>query len=193
MKNRSRVISGCIFLLHLVFASDIYQSIRVFKPTIGTINTIGSLGIPLDHMTGKKGVFIDLTVTEDETIELLSKGIQLDILIPDLTAHYKSRNRPEMNRDFPLGSMQGNYTWDELNTRFDELQASYPSIISERIVIGQSIEERDIWVFKVSDNPNDNEDEPEVLFTGLTHAREPLSMMNLFYFAHWLCKIIILI
>ena len=68
MKNRSTVISGCIFLLHLVFASDIYQSIRVFEPTIETINIIGSLGIPLDHMTGKKGVFIDLTVTEDETI-----------------------------------------------------------------------------------------------------------------------------
>ena len=111
MKNRSGVISGCIFLLHLVFASDIYQSIRVFEPTIETINIIGSLGIPLDHMTGKKGVFIDLTVTEDETIELLSRGIQLDILIPDLTAHYKSRNRPAMTRDFPLGSMQGNYTW----------------------------------------------------------------------------------
>ena len=188
MKNRSRVISGCIFLLHLVFASDIYQSIRVFEPTIETINIIGSLGIPLDHMTGKKGVFIDLTVTEDETIELLSRGIQLDILIPDLTAHYKSRNRPAMNRDFPLGSMQGNYTWDELNTRFDELQASYPSIISERVVIGQSIEERDIWAFKVSDNPNDNEDEPEVLYTALTHAREPVSMMNLFYFVQMLAE-----
>ncbi|HIB05263.1 MAG TPA: hypothetical protein EYO18_05995, partial [Candidatus Marinimicrobia bacterium] len=164
MKNRSRVISGCIFLLHLVFASDIYQSIRVFEPTIETINIIGRLGIPLDHMTGKKGVFIDLTVTEDETIELLSRGIQLDILIPDLTAHYKSRNRPAMTRDFPLGSMQGNYTWDELNTRFDELQATYPNIISERIIIGESIEERDIWAFKVSDNPNDDEDEPEVLY-----------------------------
>ena len=109
MKIRSRVISGCIFLLHLGLASDIYQSIRVFEPTIWTINTIGSLGIPLDHMTGKKGVFIDLTVTEDETIELLSRGIQLDILVPDLTAHYKSRNRPEMNRDFPLGSMPVSY------------------------------------------------------------------------------------
>jgi len=188
MKNRSRVISGCIFLLHLVFASDIYQSIRVFEPTIETINIIGSLGIPLDHMTGKKGVFIDLTVTEDETIELLSRGIQLDILILDLTAHYKSRNRPALTRDFPLGSMQGNYTWDELNARFDELQAAYPSIISERVVIDQSIEERDIWAFKVSDNPNDDEDEPEVLYTALTHAREPVSMMNLFYFVQLLAE-----
>ncbi len=188
MKNQSKVISGCIILLHLVFASDIYQSIRVFEPTIETINTIGSLGIPLDHMTGKKDVFIDLTVNEDETIELLSLGIKLDILIPDLTAHYKSRNRSTISREFPLGSMQGNYTWDELNERFDELQSAYLNLISERIVIGQSIEGRDIWAFKVSDNPNNDEDEPEVLYTGLTHSREPLSMMNLFYFVQQLVE-----
>ena len=188
MKNQSKVISGCIILLHLVFASDIYQSIRVFEPTIETINTIGSLGIPLDHMTGKKDVFIDLTVNEDETIELLSLGIKLDILIPDLTAHYKSRNRSTISREFPLGSMQGNYTWDELNERFDELQSAYLNLISERIIIGQSIEGRDIWAFKVSDNPNNDEDEPEVLYTGLTHSREPLSMMNLFYFVQQLVE-----
>ena len=188
MKNKSSVISGCLFLLHLVFASDIYQSIRVFEPTIETINTIGSLGIPLDHMRGKKDVFIDLTVNEDETIELLSLGIKLEILIPDLTAHYKSRNRSTISREFPLGSMQGNYTWDELNVRFDELQSAYPNLISERIIIGQSIEGRDIWAFKVSDNPNNDEDEPEVLYTGLTHSREPLSMMNLFYFVQQLVE-----
>ena len=28
----------------------------------------------------------------------------------------------------------------------------------------------------------------EVLYTGLTHAREPLSMMNLFYFVQLLCE-----
>ena len=39
-----------------------------------------------------------------------------------------------------------------------------------------------------SDNPNDDENEPEVLFTGLTHSREPLSMMNLFYFVQQLVE-----
>ena len=77
--------------------------------------------------------------------------------------------------------MQGNYTWDEINIRFDELLELYPNIISAKFVLGQSIEGRDIWAFKVSDNPNDNENEPEVLYTSLIHAREPLSMMNLFY------------
>ena len=77
--------------------------------------------------------------------------------------------------------MLGNYTWDELNERFDILQEQYSEIISERFIIGQSLEGNDIWAFKVSDNPNDNENEPELLLTGLIHAREPLSMMNIFY------------
>ena len=169
-------------------AKEVYQSIRVYHPNLETIKTIGSLGIPLDHVSGKEGVFLDLTATESETIELISRDIELEVLIEDLTSYYKARNRPATNHDFPLGSMQGNYTLDELNERFDELQAQYPNIISNRVIIGESVEGRDIWAFKVSDNPNVDEDEPEVLYTALTHSREPLGMMNLIYFVQLLAE-----
>ena len=97
-------------------------------------------------------------------------------------------NRPAIERYFPLGSMQGNYTWDELNDRFDELQNQYSAIMTDRLIIGESMDDHDNWAFKVSDNPNEDEEEPEVLYTGLTHAREPVGMMNLFYFVHLLCE-----
>ena len=188
MKNISGLLPRCIFLFHLVSAADIYQSIRLYNPTIENIEIIAKEGIPLDHLTGKKGVFLNLITTKDQTIKLMSKGLQIDVIVSDLTKHYRSRNNSAVNRDFPLGSMQGNYTWDELNIRFNELQSTYPNLISNRTVIGQSTEGRDIWAFKVSDNPNDDENEPEVLFTGLTHSREPLSMMNLFYFVQQLVE-----
>ena len=188
MKKYLPLLYVLAILNSFIFSKDIYQSIRVYQPTPETIEVIGRMGIPLDHISGKPGIFLDLTVREDETIELIARGIELDILINDLTSYYKARNRPAINRDFPLGSMQGNYTWDELNERFDELHSLYPDNISERVVIGQSIEGRDIWAFKVSDNPNDDEDEPEVLYTGLTHSREPLGMMNLIYFVQLLAE-----
>ena len=172
----------------LIFGKDIYQSIRLYDPSPSNIAIVASQGIPLDHIGGKRDVYIDLTCTKNQTTYLLSKGLELDILVPDLTSFYRERNRPAVSRNFPLGSMQGNYTWDELNNRFDELLNLYSNIISERLVIGQSIEGRDIWAFKISDNPNVDEDEPEVLFTSLIHAREPLSMMNLFYFAQKLAE-----
>ena len=133
-------------------------------------------------------MYLDLTCTKYQSQQLIAKGLEIEVLIPDLTSFYKERNRPAVSRDFPLGSMQGNYTWDELNNRFDELLSLYPNIISERLVIGQSIEGRDIWAFKISDNPNIDEDEPEVLYTSLIHAREPVSMMSLFYFTQHLAE-----
>ena len=180
----------CVLALlnSFLVAKEVYQSIRVYHPNLKTIKTIGSLGIPLDHVSGKEGVFLDLTVTESETFELISRDIELEVLIEDLTSYYKARNRPATNHDFPLGSMQGNYTLDELNERFDELQAQYPNIISNKVIIGESVEGRDIWAFKVSDNPNIDEDEPEVLYTALTHSREPLGMMNLIYFVQLLAE-----
>ena len=188
MKKQMPLLCVLALLNSFLVAKEVYQSIRVYHPNLKTIKTIGSLGIPLDHISGKEGVFLDLTVAESETIELISRGIELEVLIEDLTSYYKARNRPATNHDFPLGSMQGNYTLDELNERFDELQAQYPNIISNKVIIGESVEGRDIWAFKVSDNPNIDEDEPEVLYTALTHSREPLGMMNLIYFVQLLAE-----
>ena len=177
-----------LFLSQFSIASDIYQSIRVFNPSNERLELISKVGIPLEHISGKKGIYIDLTAREEQTIELMSLGLDPEILIPDLTSYYLERNQPASQREFPLGSMMGNYTWGELNDRFDELQEAYPGIISPRLIIGESVEGRDIWAFKVSDNPNEDENEPEVLYTSLTHSREPLGMMNLFYFVQSLAE-----
>jgi len=185
------IIKYCIYFLiffEFIYSQETFQSVRVFNPNSETLDIIGSNGIPLDHITGKKNIYIDITATETQVEKLLDNGLILEILIDDLTSHYLNQNIPAVSRDFPLGSMQGNYTLDELNNRFDELQNQYPDIISNKYVISQSIEGRDIWAFKVSDNPEQNEDEPEVLFTALTHSREPLGMMNLIYFVQKLCE-----
>ena len=137
----------------------------------------------------RSGAYLDLVVSEQEKLILEDLDLFFEVLIDDLTLYYKDRNIPVSNeRNFPLGSMQGNYTWSELNQRHEELKNMYPEIISEKIILGQSYEGNDIWAFKISDNVNEDEDEPEVLYTGLTHAREPLSMMNLFYFVQNLAE-----
>ena len=177
-----------VTLLLTVNAQEIFQSVRVWGPTPEVIKLIAEQGIPMDHTVGKPGIFLDLTVSEDERVTLMSTGLDVEILIPNLTRYYQEMNQPAIERDFPLGSMQGNYTWDELNDHFDELRTQYTPIMTDRIIIGESMDGHDIWAFKVSDNPNEDEEEPEVLYTGLTHAREPVGMMNLFYFVQLLCE-----
>lgn len=55
-------------------------------------------------------------------------------------------------------------TLAEMEAYLDAVAAAHPDIVAPKIVIGQSIEGRDIWAIKISDNPEIDEDEPEVLF-----------------------------
>ena len=185
-----RVISVYfIITIHLLSAGDyIYQEIRVFHSDPSTLQSLNNLGIPLDHVRKNKDESLDLVVTVEEAYALLKIGIPFDVLQHDLTEYFVSRSNPDIERDFPLGSMLGNYTLLQAEAQMDTLRNLYPDFVSQKDSIGTTIEGRTIWALKVSDNPGIDEDEPEVLYTGLTHAREPLSMMNLFYFIRWLCE-----
>ena len=151
-------------------------------------NQLLELGIPLDHYQKNKDNSLDIILSTSEIGILMNNGIEFEVIQDDITNYYLSRSRPSINRDFSLGSMLGNYTLQEAINQMDTLSILYPNFVSEKDSIGTSFEGRTIWAFKLSDNPAIDENEPEVLYTGLTHAREPLSMMNLFYFANWLCE-----
>lgn len=178
-----------IITIHLVSAAEnIYQEIRVFHADPSTLQSLNNLGIPLDHVRKNKDESLDVVVTMEEAHALLEIGILFDVRQHDLTEYFVTRSMPGIERDFPLGSMLGNYTLLEAIAQMDTLRNMYSDFVSEKDSIGTSIEGRTIWAFKVSDYPSVDEDEPEVLYTGLTHAREPVSMMNLFFFVRWLCE-----
>jgi len=175
-------------LVGVVHSVDIYQKIRVYGTDKSTLNILHDAGIPLDHVHTKKDVFIDVTVRNDQITLLEENGLTYEVLIDDVSQYFLDRNVLAVKRDFELGSMMGNYTFNEVVEKMDSLASLYPAIVSVKESIGTSIEGRTIWAFKVSDIPNQNESEPEILYTGLTHAREPLGMMNQFYFVDWLCE-----
>ena len=178
-----------IITIHLLSAADnFYQEIRVFHADSSILQSLNNLGIPLDHVRKNKDESLDVVVTMEEAHALLEIGIPFDVRQHDLTEYFVTRSMPGIERDFPLGSMLGNYTLLEAIAQMDTLRNMYPDFVSEKDSIGTSIEGRTIWAFKVSDYPSVDEDEPEVLYTGLTHAREPVSMMNLFFFVRWLCE-----
>ncbi len=82
-------------IFNLVCANEIYQSIRVFQSSDQDIEIIANFAIHLDHVSGKQGIYIDLVATEDQVSSLLIEGLDDEILVPDLTEYYKSRNIPE--------------------------------------------------------------------------------------------------
>jgi carboxypeptidase T len=153
----------------------------------------------------KDGYFIG--EFDNENIKKLSAaGLSYHYLIEDLQEYYiNDRNNPKIENvnscfpglayypsveNFSLGSMAGYYTLDEVITELDNMYSLFPEIITEKVQIGTSvsIEGRPIYWLKISDNPNDNEDEPQVLYTAIHHSQEPASIHQLIHFMYYLLE-----
>ena len=176
-----------VILAAMLPASEIYKQVRVHSDTPQTISTLQESGLDIDHSYREPGKWIEFAVSVSRIHLLDETHLHYDIIHEDLEQFYASRLDSDYeSRDFDLGSMGGYYTFAEIEEHLDELYSQYPELITEKFSLGQTLEGRDIWMVKVSDNPEVDEDEPEMLYTGLHHAREPMSYMNLFYFMYWL-------
>jgi hypothetical protein len=108
----------------------------------------------------------------------------------DLAAFYAARleQRAELRGTPPLGawltppfgsgSMGGYYTYAEVVSVLDQIHAAYPALTTAKTGIGTTHEQRTLWALKISDNPGVDENEPEVRFDAMHHAREPQSMQS---------------
>ena len=190
MKKILIIISFLSFLFShsdsISHSYSIYKEIKIYNNNLYNHQTLNSLGIDVDHIY-KADDYIQFVINEHDLNKLVSANIEFDIIHQDIEEFYKSRLiQNYSSRDFNYGSMGGYYNFEEIEQNLDELTNLYPSIISNKVSIGLSLEGRIIWAIKVSDNPNIDESEPQALYTGLHHSREPMSYMNLFYFMHWL-------
>ncbi|HET9224220.1 MAG TPA: M14 family zinc carboxypeptidase, partial [Roseiflexaceae bacterium] len=86
---------------------------------------------------------------------------------------------PAVPLAFP--SADANYhDYAEMSSEIQAVANANPSLVS-RFSIGNSFENRAIWAVKISDNVATDENEPEVLFVGLHHAREHLTVEMTLY------------
>src|SRR3990167_4545160 len=84
--------------------------------------------------------------------------------------------------------MGGFYTFNEVVAQLDTMRLLYPNLITVKDSTGSSIEGRTIWAVKISDNPDVNENEPQVFYNALTHANEQQGMMTVLYFMYYLLE-----
>ncbi len=180
-----------------------YSQVRVYITSKSDINSLAQAGLAVDHID-YRGTYFDVVLNDDEVAILKNTGRRYDVQIDDLEAEYRSR--PQMSRaetkaleaqmsqlyttpsNFHFGSMGGYLTFAEVVTELDNMRALYPNLISVRQSLGTSLESRDIWMVKISDNPDADESEQEILYTGLHHAREPQGMTTLIYFMWYMLE-----
>lgn len=86
----------------------------------------------------------------------------------------------EARRAWDAGEREAYHDYDALTTELQTIHADYPDI-TELFSIGQSVQGRELWMMKVSDNPELDEAEPEFLYSATMHGDEPVGTeMNIY-------------
>ena len=197
---------GLIVALALYFIcgfsqSPTYSRIRVYCNEKESMD-LAKAGIDITEGTIKFGTFIINDFTETEIAEISSLGLTYDVLIEDVNKHYIDQNKGKSTNvddykgasewtvpeNFEFGSMSGHATWSEAVQNLDNMVNLFPNLITSKVSLGQTLEGRDIWMVKISDNPNINEAEPEVLYTALHHANEPTGLMTILYYMWYILE-----
>jgi len=88
-------------------------------------------------------------------------------LVPDELAEKQGwKYSPAAERDF--------HTYAQMTTELQNIANTYPAI-TRLYNLGQSVQGRVLWGLKITDNPDTEENEPEVRICGLHHGNEYMS------------------
>ena len=79
------------------------------------------------------------------------------------------------------------FTYQRMTEAFIELEKNYSNIMSLSS-IGMTCEGRDIWLVKLSDNVEEDEDEPGVLLMGAHHGNEKPSFEVVIFFIQYMVE-----
>lgn len=136
---------------------------------------------------------VDVIARDADLPRLLASGLDHDVAIRDLAAHYErelaragATSTLALTPPIGQGGMGGNYTLVQMEAILDSFANDHPTLCTSKVSIGTSIQSRPIWMVKISDNAATNEGEPRAFFDALHHAREPVSMSTTLAFMDWL-------
>lgn len=200
------IILFCIgFFLYAQPAEEKFSMVDI-KVAYQDLESFYELGLPIDECD--REFFADFcrfsVALNQHDLEMVKKSrFAFSVSIDNLQEFYISRMNDQevakakdqlstMQTEMQLGSMRGYYTLDETNAVMDKLYQKYGSkkLITAKQSIGKSFGGRDIYMVKISDNATSDESaqEPQVLYTALTHAREPGGLMTIVYFMYYLLE-----
>ncbi|HGY56371.1 MAG TPA: T9SS type A sorting domain-containing protein [Caldithrix abyssi] len=175
--------------------SQTYSKVQIHFDNKEQIKKLAASGLIFDHISRQKnpagGFDYNVILNSAELNILSAAGLPYIVLIDDVQKDYLQRSKSAQPAEteavpagFEYGSMGGYYTFSEVKAELDSMRLMYPNLITEKVSIGTSQLGNNLWMVKISDNPDIAEDEPEALYTALHHAREPQSMMTLMYFMY---------
>ena len=198
-----------LLITGFVFGQEHYSKARIWANS-SELQQLAAMGLPVDHGVYKKNTFIISDFSSAGLEKAKAAGFQVDILIEDVQAHYRSaeyQNQapvknatcpqeggstydPAVPSNFQLGTMAGFYTYQEFLDEIDAMANQYPNLISAKAPISDTLthEGRPIYFAKISNDPNVDQGKPRVLFSAIHHAREPGSLTQTIFYMWYLLE-----
>lgn len=209
------IILVCSLLVFNLSAQQKYSKVKINTSSEGLQKLI-QLGVGIDHGITKEGVFFISDFSENDISIMKNNGYSIEILIEDVQKEYEIQNyrqtpriekksdcfseekenlekweKPTKPSNFKLGTMGGYYTYQEFLNEVDLMASKFPDLIQPKAQIGDFLtnEGRPIYYLKISNNPSiDDENEPEILYSAVHHAREPQPLTGLIYYMWYLLE-----
>ena len=147
------------------------------------------------------GYKVDLLI-EDSKEYFLQRNTIKSVTKKNPSCENQSSSDYQTPNNFTLGSMGGYLTYQEMLDQLDLMKSLYPQLISTKENISDFLTEGEPdnsttpsiggngikWV-KISDNPTiSSEEEPQILYTAIHHAREPNSLSQLIFYMWYLLE-----
>ena len=168
------LFSFCLFTAPAGAQQAGFQIVEIEAFDPARIQSIVDLGVDIWHIDGRK---ISAYAGPAAREALRAAGIAFEVVVDDVGSYVSAMKAQEARSQISY------HTYDTLVPKLYGWEASG---VAKVYNIGSSVEGRDILAVRVSDNPALDEYEPAVIFVGLHHANEWISLEVTYYIGQYL-------
>jgi len=127
--------------------------VKIYIASHDDVYKFDALGVNIEEL---RDGYIEARITQTKSDELIALG-------------WKVETRGEEKIDSKIATQYHNYA--QMTAFLDSIHALYPAI-TKKISLGKSVQNRDLWAFLVTDNPDSIENEAEVRLAANIHGDE---------------------
>ena len=171
-----------IIIFSFIYSHTEYDTYAISIQNRSELDYLIGLGIIIDHHHSNNNISI---LAKDEHLSILRNNNYNVIKVPNLAKEYYL-NLTEETRD-SNNPLRAYHNYEELTNFLYEISNTYP-LIANLESIGQSVQGRELWVLKISDNVQANELEPEFKYIANMHGDETVGRELSLYLIEWLCS-----
>ncbi|WP_298225135.1 M14 family zinc carboxypeptidase [Flavobacterium sp.] len=193
-------------------AAQKYHRAKIIYNTVENFKKLEQVGLAMDHGMHKKGYSLTSDFSEAEIQIARNLGLKVEIEMEDVQQFYVDQNdkkKPQLRNidnagfdcvtstiDYPtptnfnLGTMGGYLTYEEMLQELDDMHAQFPNLITAKDNVGTFLtsEGRALQWVKITKNPESVNMRPQILYTAVHHAREPISLSETIYYMWYLLE-----